>query len=66
MDKKYYAVKDKNFAHLLKWMTGQSYYKFDDVSGNVDKVYSFLNTPALKMAIEESMKLRNQIKEINK
>lgn len=57
-NKKYYVVKDINFARVLKWICGQGYMVFDSKFFEGEKVYSFENTEKL----QEALRIANEIK----
>lgn len=50
-NKKYYIVRDINFARVIKWFTGEHYMIFDDKKNENEKIYSFENTEKLKRAL---------------
>lgn len=50
-NKKYYIVRDINFARVIKWFCGQDYMVFDDKCNDGRKIYSFENTDKLKQAL---------------
>lgn len=61
-NKKYYIVRDINFARVLKWICGQNYMVFDSKFNKDEKVYSFENTEKFQEALAIAKEIKNKIK----
>lgn len=61
-NKKYYVVRDINFARVLKWICGQDYMVFDDKFNEGKKVYSFENTEKFQQALAIAQGIKNKVR----
>lgn len=59
---KYKIVRDKDLASAIVFLTNESYMVFDDKNDNTKKIYSFILTKNVQIAIDRLIELKNKLK----
>ena len=63
MDKKYFYVRELDFAKALLWTTGQNFMRFDDKQIKGGKIYSFKNTEEIQLAAKRLREMQKELRQ---
>lgn len=59
---KYKFIRDKDLASAIVFLTNESYMIFDDKNDTHKKIYSFILTDNVQLAIDKLIELKNKLK----
>ena len=62
MNKKYFYVRELDFAKALLWTTGQNFMRFDDKRIEGGKIYSFENTEEIQHAAKKLLEMQKELR----